>query len=92
LEALLGPQAPGLSPTTISRLKQVWQHELDDWQTRDVSEKRYGYFWVDAVHFEARMETAHQCIVVIMGANTKGDKALVGIWDGYAESEQSWNE
>jgi transposase-like protein len=74
LEALLGPQAPGLSPTTISRLKQLWQHELEEWQARELSDKRYVYFWVDAVHFEARMDTAHQCILVIMGATVKGDK------------------
>ena len=90
LEVLSGSHAPGLSPTTIRRLKQMWQHELDAWQTRDVSDKRSVYFWVDAVHCEARMETAHQCILVIMGATVKGDKELVGIWDGYAESEQSW--
>ena len=92
LESLLGPQAAGLSPTTISRLKEVWKDEFDAWQRRDLSDKRYVYFWVDAVHFEARLETAHQCILVIMGANVTGAKELVGIWDGYAESEQSWKE
>ena len=74
LEALLGPHAAGLSPTTISRLKDVWKAELDEWQRRDVSEKRSGYVWVDAVHCEARLETAHQCILVIMGANVQGAK------------------
>ena len=92
LESLLGPHAAGLSPTTISRLKDVWKDEVDAWQRRDLSDKRYVYFWVDAVHFEARLETAHQCILVIMGANVTGAKELVGIWDGYAESEQSWKE
>ena len=28
LETLVGPNAPGLSPTTLSRLKQGWQEEL----------------------------------------------------------------
>lgn len=92
LESLLGPHAAGLSPTTISRLKQVWQDELDAWQGRELSDKRYVYFWVDAVHCEARLETAHQCILVIMGATVKGAKELVGLWDGDAESEQSWKE
>jgi transposase-like protein len=50
------------------------------------------YFWVDAVYFGTRLETAYQCVLVIMGATVKGDKELVGIWDGYAESEQSWKE
>jgi putative transposase len=47
---------------------------------------------VDAVYFGTRLETAHQCILVIMGSTVKGEKELVGIWDGYAESEQSWKE
>ena len=50
------------------------------------------YFWVDAVYFGTRLETAHPCILVIMGATVKGDKELVGRWDGDAESEQSWKE
>ena len=50
------------------------------------------YFWVDAVYFGTRLETAHQCILVIRGSTVKGDKELVGIWDGDAQSEQSWKE
>jgi len=92
LQALLGPDAPGLSASTISRLKEGWQAELDAWQKRDLSAKRYVYFWVDGVYFEARMEEAKQCILVIMGADASGQKELVGLWDGYRESEQSWKE
>lgn len=92
LASLLGPDAPGLSPTTISRLKQVWKEELRQGQQRDLADKRSVYFWVDAVYFGTRLETAHQGILVSMGAMVKGDKELVGIWDGYAESEQSWKE
>lgn len=70
LQALLGPDAPGLSPTTISRLKQVWQDELRQWQQRDLSDKRYVYFWVDAVYFNTRLETAHQCMDEPMGSDS----------------------
>jgi putative transposase len=92
LQALLGPDAPGLSPATISRLKDSWQGELKAWQSRDLSQKRYVYFWVDGVYFEARLEEAKQCMLVIMGAEVSGQKELVGLWDGYRESEQSWKE
>ena len=34
LSALLGPDAPGLSPTTISRLKQGWTQEYETWRLR----------------------------------------------------------
>ena len=43
LAALLGPEAPGLSASTIARLKEVWQGELEHWQRRDLSAKRYVY-------------------------------------------------
>jgi putative transposase len=92
LQALLGPDAPGLSPATLSRLKQGWQDELAQWQQRDLSGKRYVYFWVDGVYFQTRLEEARHCILVIIGADATGHKELVGLWDGYRESEQSWKE
>jgi len=92
LASLLGPDAPGLSASTISRLKETWQDELKAWQDRDLSAKRYVYFWVDGIYFEARMEEAKQCMLVIMGADASGKKELVGLCDGYRESEQSWKE
>ena len=90
--SLLGLEAPGLSASTISRLKETWQDELNAWQSRDLSAKRYVYFWVDSLYFEARLEAAKQCMLVIMGADVTGKKELVGLWDGYRESEQSWKE
>jgi putative transposase len=92
LQALLGPEAPGLSPATISRLKQVWHDELTQWQGRSLKGKRYVYVWVDGVYFETRLENARHCILVIIGADAQGHKELVGLWDGYRESEQSWIE
>jgi putative transposase len=92
LQALLGPEAPGLSPATISRLKQVWHDELTQWQGRSLPGKRYGYVWGDGVYFEPRLEDARPCILVIMGADAQGHQELVGRWDGYRESEQSWQE
>ena len=92
LAALLGPDAPGLSAATVSRLKEVWQGELEAWQRRDLSVKRYVYFWVDGVYFQARLEQAKQCFLVIIGADAAGNKELVGLWDGFRESEQSWAE
>ncbi len=41
LAALLGPEAPGLSASTVARLKEVWQGELEHWRRCDLSAKRY---------------------------------------------------
>ena len=92
LAALLGPDAPGLSAATVSRLKEVWKDELEAWQRRDLTGKRYVYFWVDGVYFQARLEQAKQCFLVIIAADETGNKELVGLWDGFRESEQSWME
>ena len=92
LQALLGPEAPGLSPATISRLKQGWHDALMQWQGRSLQDKRDVYVWVDGVYFETRLEEARHCILVIIGADPSGHKALVGLWDGYRESEQSGKE
>jgi transposase-like protein len=92
LAALLGKNAPGLSASTISRLKDVWSEELKEWQQRSLKGKEYVYFWVDGIHFGARMEDAAQCMLVVIGATKHGDKELLTIVDGYRESEQSWLE
>ena len=92
LAALLGPEAPGLSASTIARLKEVWQGELDRWQRRDLSTRRSVYFWADGVYFSPRLDQDKQCILVIIGADEYGRKELLAIADGYRESSQSWRE
>ncbi len=92
LAALLGPDAPGLSATTIARLKATWGQEYERWTRRDLSAKRYVYFWADGVYFQPRLEHDAQCLLVIIGADEIGNKDIVGLSDGYRESEQSWLE
>ena len=95
LEALLGPQAKGLSATNIVRLKTVWQQEWATWAKRSLHDKHYVYVWADGVHFNIRLEDPannKQCILVLMGATAEGKKELIAIADGYRESTQSWRE
>lgn len=93
LAALLGADAPGLSPSTIVRLKQVWRDEFQRWCQRSLKGKRYVYFWVDGVYLNIRLgEDDRQCLLVIIGATEDGKKELVAIQDGVRESEQSWLE
>ncbi len=92
LAALVGADAPGLSANTIVRLKKVWQEELERWQGRDLSAKRYVYFWADGIYFQPRLDKDRQCILVIIGADDRGRKEVLAIDDGYRESAQSWRE
>ena len=91
LTALVGRDAPGLSPATISRLKAIWQQDLDQWQARDLSAKRYVYFWADGIYCNVRMDDK-QCLLVIIGATEDGNKELVAIEGGFRESELSWSQ
>ncbi len=92
LAALLGPEAPGLSASTIVRLKEVWQGEMERWQRRDLSARRYLYLWADGIYFSPRLDHDKQCMCVIIGADEYGRKELLAIADGYRESAQSWRE
>jgi len=92
LQALLGADAPGLSASTVVRLKDVWQRDYDAWSKRSLADKRYVYFWADGIYFNVRLEEDRQCILVVMGATADGKKELVAVQDGYRESEQSWRE
>ena len=92
LEALLGGNAAGLSASTVSRLKSVWQGEFEAWQKRELSGQRYVYIWVDGVYFNVRLEEAKHCVLVVIGATEDGKKELIALSDGYRESEQSWKE
>jgi putative transposase len=92
LGALLGPDAPNLSPGVISRLTAGWQEDHDRWQRRDLSARRYVYIWADGVYLQARMEPEAECILVIIGATPEGKKELLGFHVGIRESAQSWRE
>ena len=92
LGALLGKDAGGLSASTIGRLKEAWADEHARWLDRDLSGKRYVYFWVDGIYVQARLEDDAQCLLVIIGATAEGKKELVGLADGIRESALSWKE
>jgi len=92
LAALLGKDAPNLSPSVISRLTAEWQADFDRWQKRDLAARRYVYIWADGVYLQARMEENAECMLVLIGATPEGKKELVGFQVGVRESAQSWRE
>lgn len=92
LAAILGKDAPNLSPAAISRLTGRWEQEHEAWRRRDLSARRYVYIWADGVYLQARMEPEAECMLVIIGATPEGKKELVGFQVGVRESAQSWRE
>ncbi len=92
LSALLGKDAPNLSPSVIARLRGEWEADYSRWQRRDLSARRYVYVWADGVYLQARMEPQAECMLVLIGATPEGRKELLGFQVGVRESTQSWRE
>ena len=92
LTALLGKDAPNLSPSVIARLRDEWQADYAHWQRRDLSARRYVYIWADGVYLQARLEPQAECMLVLIGATPEGKKELLGFQVGVRESAQSWRE
>jgi putative transposase len=92
LSALVGKDAPNLSPSVITRLTAQWNADYERWQKRDLSARRYVYVWADGVYLQARMEDQAECMLVLIGATPEGKKELVGFQTGVRESAQSWRE
>lgn len=92
LSAILGPEAKGLSSSTVVRLKSIWEEDYRKWSNRSLENKQYVYFWVDGIHFNVRLDDEKSCILVIIGADVEGNKELIAVSDGYRESKIAWKE
>lgn len=92
LEALVGPEAKGLSASTVARLKQVWREEYEVWRHRRLDADQWVYLWVDGIYSGLRAETQRLCALVVIGMNVHGEKQLLAMEDGMRESTQSWRE
>jgi putative transposase len=95
LGTLLGPEAAGLSASTVTRLKAVWENDLRAWQCRSLEGKRYVYVWADGVYFNIRLEeerTKSMCILVLIGATAEGKKELLAVQEGYRENATCWRQ
>ena len=88
LEVLVGPEAKGLSASTVSRLKQVWGDEYRSWCDERLEKDRWVYVWADGVYSALRAEQAKLCALVMIGVNERGEKRFLAIEDGVRESTQ----
>lgn len=93
LSALLGKDAPGLSASTVTRLKSVWQEEYHEWRKTSLANKRIVYLWADGIYFNIRLgEDQRMCMLVVIGADADGNKEVLAVEPGYRESATSWKE
>jgi putative transposase len=92
LKVLIGPEAKGLSASTVSRLKQIWGQEYRSWCDSPLNKDRWVYVWADGVYSGLRGEQVKLCALVVIGVNERGEKHFLAIEDGVRESTQSWRE
>lgn len=92
LEVLVGPEAKGLSASTVARLKQTWADDYKAWRGLRLDKDRWVYIWADGIYSGLRAEDAKLCALVIIGVNERGEKRFLAIEDGVRESTQSWRE
>ncbi len=92
LKVLIGPEAKGLSASTVSRLKQIWGQEYRNWCDGPLDKDRWVYVWADGVYSGLRGEQMKLCALVVIGVNERGEKHFLAIEDGVRESTQSWRE
>ena len=90
LEKILGKDVIGFSAENIVRMKQIWEQDYKQWISRDLSESRYVYWWIDGIYFNVRLNDDRQCILVIIGAKEDGTKELIAVEDGFRETKESW--
>ena len=79
LKVLIGPDAKGLSATTVSRLKQIWGQEYQSWCDEPLDKDRWVYVWADGVYSGLRGEQMKLCALVVIGVNERGEKHFLAI-------------
>jgi len=92
LEVLVGPDAKGLSPAVVSRLKRVWLDEYQQWRIKRLDQEHWVYLWADGIYSGLRADSQKLCLLVVVGVNDRGEKHFLAIEDGVRESTQSWRE
>jgi putative transposase len=91
LRLLAGSDAP-LSPSTLSRLTQQFRTVYTAFDRQDLSLRKFVYVWADGIYLKAGLGTEKACLMVLIGADTAGQKHLLALREGYRESAESWSE
>jgi transposase-like protein len=89
LRGLLGDGAP-LSASAIARLKATWQAQYAAWQQRDLSDVTLVYLWADGIYVKAGLEDSKAALLVLIGADARGQKMVLAVVSGQRESTESW--
>jgi putative transposase len=89
LRGFLGDGA-SLSASSVTRLKEKWEKEYEDWRKRSLIETKYAYLWCDGIYPKAGLAGDKTALLIVLGVNQRGEKEALAIYEGYRESTESW--
>ncbi len=87
-EALVGRGSKGFSPALVSRLKKKWNKGYEELRKQPI-EGEWFYLWVDEIYSKMRKKSDKVCLLVVMGVNSRGEKKILALEDGFRESAES---
>ncbi|MGA2284630.1 MAG: IS256 family transposase [Candidatus Dormibacteria bacterium] len=91
MEALGGCQ---ISKSEVSRICALLDEELAAFRERPLDDAAYPYVWFDATHHKVRQagRIVSQATVIAVGVRETGEKSVLGLMSGAAETEAFWLE
>lgn len=83
----------GVSAGTVSNLNKKAFASVEEWRTRPLA-CDYPYVFVDGTYVKRNWGGAYESVAVLVaiGVNSDGFREVIGVAEGYKESEDSWRE
>ena len=80
-----------VSPTLISKITDRILPEIKEWQNR-MLKSVYPIVFMDAIHYSVRKDgiVVKKAVYIAIGIDLEGQKDILGMWIGEAESSKFW--
>lgn len=80
-----------VSPTLISKITDRILPEIKEWQNRTLKNV-YSIVFMDAIHYSVRKDgiVVKKAVYIAIGIDLEGQKDILGMWIGEAESSKFW--
>lgn len=80
----------GIRTENVRQLKGRWQREYVLWSRRDLSTKRYLYWWADGIYHSVDGSEQPHCTLLLAGVDEQGQAEFIAIESGDRESPDDW--
>ncbi|MBK9121288.1 MAG: transposase [Phycisphaerales bacterium] len=79
-------------PGTVGRLTRRVRFEYAAFDRRDLGGRKFVYIWADGIYLKAGLGTEKACLMVLIGADTEGQKHLLALREGVSRGARGWGE